>query len=144
MSLTAERLIPAKFLGITGQILICIIIAITRQDNILTSVADDITEDDTEYKSADTQILSALSLTMLCVAFEGAILLFGVSLFYDRINAVQIFLHILGIIFYSWYVLDMWSYEHIWTLWIFFALVPAGLEIGLLVSVCTLYKSKFS
>ena len=111
MSLTSEKLIPAKFLTITGQILIWIIIAITRQDNILVSVADDITEDDSEYKSADTQILSALSLTMLMMLWEAAILLFGVSLFYDRTNAVQIFLHILGIIFHSWYVLDMWKYE---------------------------------
>ena len=88
MSLTSERLIPAKFLTITGQILICIIIGITRQDNILTSIANDVDEDSDDYKNADLQIWMALALSIIFVAFEGAILLFGVSLFYDRINTV--------------------------------------------------------
>ena len=58
--------------------------------------------------------------------FELAVLFMGLSLFFDAINMmrkvyVEIFIHVFGVIFLCWFILDNWTYTTIWPIWFFFA-----------------------
>ena len=43
-------------------------------------------------------------------------------------------MHLLGVLFTSWFVLDSWKYIWIWPLWACFGLIPFFLEVGIIVS----------
>jgi hypothetical protein len=88
-------------------------------------------------------MLAAICLNIIFLFVEILLLIVGYSLFYDRLNVIQILLHVLGILFLAWFVLDLWGYSLIWSIWFFFGLIPFGIEMLIFLGARTLYKTKF-
>ena len=87
-----------------------------------------------ELKSAETTLVGVTVCFIIFMAFEFLMQLLGVSLMYNQTNMLQIFLHILGCTFTTWFILDKWSYATMWPIWVCFGLFPFLLEISTIVS----------
>ena len=77
---------------------------------------------------------------LFCVGFEFLLMVLGISLVFNKSNILQTFLHVLGCLFSTWFVLDSWSYSYIWPLWGFFGLTPFVIEIFVIVGAARLNK----
>lgn len=126
MSNITETIVPAKFLAIISQILIAIVVIYTREENIYAGISPDADSGDSEFTTAEGSLLTGVALIIFFLLFELAVLFMGLSLFFDAINMmrkvyVEIFIHVFGVIFLCWFILDNWTYTTIWPIWFFFA-----------------------
>jgi len=86
------------------------------------------------------RILVACLLFFACLFFELLMLLSGISLLFDKINAFQIIFHGLGCIVSIWQILDRFQYKTVWSILGFFGVPPVLLEIVVLFAACSKYK----
>jgi hypothetical protein len=81
-----------------------------------------------DLKTAESTLVGVTVCYIIFMVFEFLMQLLGVSLMYNQTNMLQIFLHILGCTFTTWFILDNWSYTTMWPIWICFGLFPFLLE----------------
>ena len=86
--------------------------------------------------------MAAVVLNILFLVAEILLLMIGYSLFFDRLNIIQILLHLLGALFLTWFVMDLWGYNLIWGIWFAFGLIPFTIEVFIVLAAKKLYKSK--
>jgi hypothetical protein len=120
---------------------ILLIVALLREQNINISVSNDTSSD--IHQSAEASILAAVCLNIIFLFVEMVLLIAGYSLFYDRLNVVQIFLHLMGILLCIVFVLVPWGYYLIWGIWAGFGLIPFIIEIFIFIGARGLYKAKY-
>jgi len=142
MSYITETIVPAKFLSLISQVVMTITIVFTRKDHIYTALGNDASESSSEFEDAEASLLACVTLALIFNAFEVGVLFSGVSLFHDKVNISEIFLHCVGVILLSWFILDDWTYEAIWAIWAFTSLVPFLLEILVVATSKRIYKVK--
>ena len=82
--------------------------ALVRKRNIEVSTSDDTSS--TDYQEAESSLLAAVVLNIIMLVCEILLLMIGYSLFFDRLNIIQILLHLLGALFLTWFVMDTWGY----------------------------------
>ncbi len=75
------------------------------------------------------------------MGFEFLLMVLGISLLYNKTNIVQIFLHFLGCLFTTWFVLDNWRFGYMWGLWLPFGLLPFCLEVLVIIGVASFNKN---
>mmetsp|Transcript_430 Transcript_430/g.235 ORF Transcript_430/g.235 Transcript_430/m.235 type:complete len:94 (-) Transcript_430:12-293(-) len=73
--------------------------------------------------------------------FEILMLIIGISVMFLKVNQMQIFVHILGIIFTAWFLMDQWKYTNVWFMFAMFSLVPFLLECSMIVQASQFNKN---
>mmetsp|Transcript_44906 Transcript_44906/g.32856 ORF Transcript_44906/g.32856 Transcript_44906/m.32856 type:complete len:82 (+) Transcript_44906:218-463(+) len=68
-------------------------------------------------------------------------MLLGISLNAGPQNMLAIFLHVIGLMFTAWFILDTWRYVQMWYLWAFFGLLPFLNEILIIRGAASLSKN---
>ncbi|KAM3143523.1 hypothetical protein pb186bvf_004285 [Paramecium bursaria] len=111
-------LIPAKFLTLTSQLIVTLVIYSSKYKNVA------------GYPSNAPQVVD--SGTSFCVAFlcfELLSLFLGFTDDFHKNNFIQILLHSLGTVITIWYILSSWKYDLIWMIWSFFCFLPMVFEV---------------
>lgn len=133
---------PAKFIAVICHVVMNINILYTSEQNVYASFDSDISNKDDDFVYANNTLLACAILSLILLGVEIAVLFYGLSLFYDKINIIEIALHCLGTILTGWFILDDWIYNGLWGIWVFTVFIPFIFEIGILINSRGLYNSQ--
>ncbi|KAI7812704.1 transmembrane protein 107 [Triplophysa rosa] len=128
-----KRFVPARFLTLSAHLVIIITIFWSRENNVQSCLPLDFTEE--QFKTEDTRLVVALSVTLGLFAVELAGFFSGVSMFNRNQCLLSLIAHSSASVSLSLFVLQQWP---CWAYWIIFSLcsvVPAVLELILLISL---------
>ncbi|XP_055056370.1 transmembrane protein 107 [Misgurnus anguillicaudatus] len=127
-----KNLVPARFLTLSAHLVIIITIFWSRENNVQSCLPLEFTEE--QFKAEDTRLVVALSVTLGLLAVELAGFFSGVSMFNSNQSLLSLVAHSSASVSLSLFVFQQWP---CWTIWIIFSLcsvVPAVLELVLLIS----------
>ncbi len=129
-------LLPTKFLLIMAQILLLSLVLYLRTNFLYWGIGAAVSsvQGTSAYLSAESTLVGVTVCFIIFLAFEVLLLILGISLMFNQVNMVQIFLHVLGCLFTTWFILDNWNYTYIWPLWACFGLVPFLFEFGIVIA----------
>ncbi|XP_042594647.1 transmembrane protein 107 isoform X1 [Cyprinus carpio] len=128
-----KSLVPARFLTLAAHLVIVITIFWSRDNNIQSCLPLEFTEE--QFRTEDTQLLVALSVTLGLFVIELAGFLSGVSMFNSNQALLSLISHSSACVSLSCFVFQQWP---CWTYWIIFSfcsVIPALFEFFLLVSL---------
>ncbi len=81
-----------------------------------------------EYDDADTEFIICLTLFLLCTILQEFLVFLGINIFLDVTNMILCFIHGVGVINLSAYILNSWTHGFLWRLFIPFGAVPLAIE----------------
>jgi hypothetical protein len=147
MTQLTEAIVPAKFMSLAGELILVLVITYTLEENVYASISNTLSTSSSDYLQGERSVLTCVALSVLLLLFQILSLFAGVSLFYDKVNAtrksyVEFFLNCLGIFWFSWFIYGDVEYSFIWGIWAFTILIPALLELAMVVRVGSIYKAK--
>ncbi|KAI8916892.1 transmembrane protein [Entophlyctis helioformis] len=126
---TADTMVPARFLVTTSHFMATIMAYMTRDGNIKTALPINSTVDYTAFSQSLTAAI-AFSWILFVADFVG--LFSGITMFSTRTNALHIAAHAAGTITLSFYISEGWHYLSYWYIFTFCSLLPGLVEIWLL------------
>ncbi|XP_003966263.1 transmembrane protein 107 like isoform X2 [Takifugu rubripes] len=133
-----NSLVPARFLTITAHLVIVITIFWSRENNVKACLPLDFTQE--QYDSEDKKLVTALAITIGMFVIELAGFFTGVSMFNCTQGLLSLAVHCSASVSLSFFVFEKWE---CWTYWVVFAfcsVLPACVEILLLIAVFGLKK----
>ncbi|XP_048885522.1 transmembrane protein 107 isoform X4 [Brienomyrus brachyistius] len=133
-----HSLVPARFLTLTAHLVIVITIFWSRDNNVRACLPLDYSQD--EYRSQDTQLVVALSVTLGLFAIELAGFFSGASMFNSTQSLLSIAAHASASVALLFFLFEQWSCAIYWWIFGFCSALPALMEILLFVSVFALKK----
>ncbi|XP_048885521.1 transmembrane protein 107 isoform X3 [Brienomyrus brachyistius] len=133
-----HSLVPARFLTLTAHLVIVITIFWSRDNNVRACLPLDYSQD--EYRSQDTQLVVALSVTLGLFAIELAGFFSGASMFNSTQSLLSLAAHCSASVCLSFFVFQQWECWTYWFVFTFCSALPALMEILLFVSVFALKK----
>lgn len=89
MTQLTELIAPAKFTSLAAQLILVLVITYTYEENVYASIDLSYSKDSDEYKTGEYSVLVCIAFSVLLLCFQIITLFVGVSLFYDRMNAVR-------------------------------------------------------
>ena len=78
---------------------------------------------------SQTTLVGVTVCFIIFMAFELAVMLLGISLLFSQINMLQVFLHTVGCIFTTWFIIGNWPADSMWPIWGCFGVAPFVLEV---------------
>ncbi|KAF4104571.1 hypothetical protein G5714_013902 [Onychostoma macrolepis] len=111
-----KSLVPARFLTLAAHLVIVITIFWSRDNNIQSCLPLEFTEE--QFKTEDTRLLVALSVTLGLFVIELAGFLSGVSMFSSNQALLSLISHSSACVSLSCFVFQQWP---CWTYWIIFS-----------------------
>ena len=142
MTILTSALAPAKFTSLAAELILVLVITYTLEENIYASLDWSTEKDSDDYKVAERSVLACIAFSVLLLIFQILTLFTGVSLFYDRVNMVQTFLNSMGVFWLCWYIHNDSPYNFLWAIWVVTILIPASLELAILLRVQNIVKAK--
>uniref|UniRef100_H3DLU5 Transmembrane protein 107 n=1 Tax=Tetraodon nigroviridis TaxID=99883 RepID=H3DLU5_TETNG len=133
-----SSLVPARFLTIIAHLVIVITIFWSRENNVRAGLPLDFTQE--QYDSEDRKLVIALAVTIGMFAIELAGFFSGVSMFNCSQGLLSLAVHCSASVSLSFFVFEKWE---CWTYWVIFAfcsVLPACVEILLVIAVFGLKK----
>eukprot|EP00347_Sterkiella_histriomuscorum_P024371 403331351 len=140
MSNIAGVLQPTKFLLICIQIILLSIVLETKNEYIYNGILKTLPDTSDEYKTAYNYITGIAVIYIICVVLEFIIMFTGMTLFFDKLNLIQLAFHIFGIVASALFVLGNSHYENLWKVWIVGGVIPLGIEITNAISARVHFK----
>mmetsp|Transcript_6428 Transcript_6428/g.18150 ORF Transcript_6428/g.18150 Transcript_6428/m.18150 type:complete len:146 (-) Transcript_6428:1698-2135(-) len=117
MGARAEAVIPARFLLTIGNAIAFLMALYHTDDNVDATVGDAAT--DAEKDAAESEIQTAIAAGFLCCFVEIVGMGLGFTLFFPKMNFLQVCLHFLSGVYVSYYILDSWMSDILWRIVIF-------------------------
>ncbi len=62
--------------------------------------------------------MGTTTIFMICIVLEFFIMFSGMTLFFDKLNLVQIAFHVFSIVATSLFVMNDGHYQNLWKIWI--------------------------
>ena len=118
-----DVLIPARFLTYILQVILTIVIWIQRQDNILMSM--DLNEN---YAKKEKRFFALMIFFYLFELIEFLIMLWGLTLFNNKLSIAQIFFHSICILLLNWYIHEIYASIFLYQYFIIGSVIPILLE----------------
>ena len=133
-----DVLIPARFLTFILQVLLTIVIMIQKEDNILKSV------DQNENKNKKEKRFIALMIFFyIFEAIEFLIMLWGLTLFNNKLSIAQIFFHSVCILLLNWYIHEIYASIFVYEYFIIGSVIPIILEC-ISIFTMSIYHRRFT
>ena len=85
-------------------------------------------------KEAKAEVEGALSFALLCFIVDYVGILSGTTTFMNSINAIHIFLHFVGGLLCSWYLLRRWHFYTFWPIVLCTSFLAGLLELTILMA----------
>jgi hypothetical protein len=122
MGESAHILLPTKFMLIVIQILLLVTALSQKHQHLHSSATDALSSE---------KSLAGFTISWMCFCtLEFLMMLIGSSVpsQFQMVNLLQVLLHLLGIVFTAWFVIDSWPARDLLPLWICFSIFPLVLE----------------
>ena len=133
-----DVLIPARFLTFILQVLLTIVIMIQKKDNILKS------EDQNEDENIKEKRFIALMIFFyIFEAIEFLIMLWGLTLFNNKLSIAQIFFHSVCILLLNWYIHEIYASIFVYEYFIIGSVIPILLEC-ISIFTMSIYHRRFT
>ncbi len=152
---TNHIMIPARFLVTIGHLVAMVMVHSTKKINIYNSlgVASSYSEYtayveehgnyphgavfplEPEEKDALRDIDVLLAVAFTCFAIEIASMLCGFTLFFSKINLINIVIHFIAGVFTSWYITFGWKWESLWTIVVLGNFITTLIELIMIVAI---------
>ena len=118
-----DVLIPARFLTYILQVILTIVIWIQRQDNVLMSM-----DQNEDYKKKEKRFFALMIFFYLFELIEFLIMLWGLTLFNNKLSIAQIFFHSICILLLNWYIHEIYASIFLYQYFIIGSVIPILLE----------------
>ncbi|KAJ8021548.1 hypothetical protein HOLleu_38791 [Holothuria leucospilota] len=138
--MAVTSLIPARFLCMISHLIIAITLLWSRDGNVKSCLPEDYT--DAQYRSVDTGLLIGLILVIVFLAIEIIGFISGVSMFIHLAGLISTGAHASGSIALSYFLFEEWPCYTFWWIFSFCSVVPALIEVVLLIGIAGLKKVK--
>ena len=133
-----DVLIPARFLTYILQVLLTIVIWIQRQDNVLMSM--DLNEN---YAKKEKRFFALMIFFYLFELIEFLIMLWGLTLFNNKLSIAQIFFHSVCILLLNWYIHEIYASIFVYEYFIIGSVIPILLEC-ISIFTMSIYHRRFT
>ncbi|KAM9003832.1 transmembrane protein 107 isoform X2 [Sarcophilus harrisii] len=110
-------------------------------DNIRASLPPSFTSD--QYKKEDSELVTALSITLGLFLIELAGFFSGVSMFNNTQSLFSIALHCCAAVSLAFFVFESWECSTYWYIFTFCSVLPAFTEVIMFITVFVLKKKSF-
>ena len=118
-----DVLIPARFLTYILQVLLTIVIWIQRSDNILMSM-----DQNENYDKKEKRFMATMIFFYFFELVEFLIMLWGLTLFNNKLSIAQIFFHSICILLLNWYIHEIYASIFLYQYFIIGSVIPILLE----------------
>ena len=118
-----DVLIPARFLTYILQVILTIVIWIQRQDNVLMSM-----DQNENYAKKEKRFFALMIFFYLFELIEFLIMLWGLTLFNNKLSIAQIFFHSICILLLNWYIHEIYASIFLYQYFIIGSVIPILLE----------------
>ena len=118
-----DVLIPARFLTYILQVILTIVIWIQRQDNVLMSM-----DQNENYAKKEKRFFALMIFFYLFELIEFLIMLWGLTLFNNKLSIAQIFFHSICILLLNWYIHEIYASIFVYQYFIVGGVIPILLE----------------
>ena len=118
-----DVLIPARFLTYILQVLLTIVIWIQRSDNILMSM-----DQNENYDKKEKRFMATMIFFYFFELVEFLIMLWGLTLFNNKLSIAQIFFHSICILLLNWYIHEIYASIFVYQYFIVGGVIPILLE----------------
>ena len=95
------------------QTLLVIVLLITREEYIYRGVSSKVSTSNDIYKNAEIEIIIVTILFFIFLSLEFFTILLGISTKFMKICSFQILLHIWGVLFTTFLIIDRFHYRYI-------------------------------
>ncbi|XDV37859.1 hypothetical protein PO909_007396 [Leuciscus waleckii] len=127
-----KSLVPARFLTLSAHLVIIITIFWSRENNVLSCLPLDFTEE--QFRTEDTRLVVALSVTLALFLIELAGFLSGSSMFNSNqalLVGSALISHSSACVSLSFFVFQQWP---CWTYWIIFSLCRSVFSLHIFIA----------
>ncbi|KAK8394138.1 hypothetical protein O3P69_006376 [Scylla paramamosain] len=135
-------LIPARFLTLTSHLVLLVTILMAREENVLACLPVEYTS--SEYSKRDGEFLGGLVAGIALTALELIGFISGVSMFASLPSIISITCHSGASISLAYLVLDTWDCRLYWWVFGLTSVLPALVEVGVMINVLMLKKNRRS
>jgi hypothetical protein len=133
-----DVLIPARFLTYILQVLLTIVIWIQRSDNILMSM-----DQNENYDKKEKRFMATMIFFYFFELVEFLIMLWGLTLFNNKLSIAQIFFHSICILLLNWYIHEIYASIFIYQYFIVGGVIPILLEC-ISIFTMSIYHRRFT
>ena len=133
-----DVLIPARFLTYILQVLLTIVIWIQRSDNILMSM-----DQNESYDKKKKRFMATMIFFYFFELVEFLIMLWGLTLFNNKLSIAQIFFHSICILLLNWYIHEIYASIFIYQYFIVGGIIPILLEC-ISIFTMSIYHRRFT
>ena len=133
-----DVLIPARFLTYILQVLLTIVIWIQRSDNILMSM-----DQNENYDKKEKRFMATMIFFYFFELVEFLIMLWGLTLFNNKLSIAQIFFHSICILLLNWYIHEIYASIFIYQYFIVGGIIPILLEC-ISIFTMSIYHRRFT
>jgi len=133
-----DVLIPARFLTYILQVLLTIVIWIQRSDNILMSM-----DQNESYDKKKKRFMATMIFFYFFELVEFLIMLWGLTLFNNKLSIAQIFFHSICILLLNWYIHEIYASIFVYQYFIVGGVIPILLEC-ISIFTMSIYHRRFT
>jgi hypothetical protein len=133
-----DVLIPARFLTYILQVLLTIVIWIQRSDNILMSM-----DQNESYDKKKKRFMATMIFFYFFELIEFLIMLWGLTLFNNKLSIAQIFFHSICILLLNWYIHEIYASIFVYQYFIVGGVIPILLEC-ISIFTMSIYHRRFT
>ena len=133
-----DVLIPARFLTYILQVILTIVIWIQRQDNILMSM-----DQNENYDKKEKRFMATMIFFYFFELVEFLIMLWGLTLFNNKLSIAQIFFHSICILLLNWYIHEIYASIFVYQYFIVGGVIPILLEC-ISIFTMSIYHRRFT
>ena len=133
-----DVLIPARFLTFILQVLLTIVILIQKEDNIKESV-----DQNEDYEKKEKRFYALMAFFYIFEAIEFLIMLWGLTLFNNKLSIAQIFFHSVCILLLNWYIHEIYASIFVYEYFIIGSVIPIILEC-ISIFTMSIYHRRFT
>ena len=133
-----DVLIPARFLTYILQVLLTIVIWIQRSDNILMSM-----DQNENYDKKEKRFMATMIFFYFFELVEFLIMLWGLTLFNNKLSIAQIFFHSICILLLNWYIHEIYASIFVYQYFIVGGVIPILLEC-ISIFTMSIYHRRFT
>ena len=133
-----DVLIPARFLTYILQVILTIVIWIQRSDNILMSM-----DQNENYDKKEKRFMATMIFFYFFELVEFLIMLWGLTLFNNKLSIAQIFFHSICILLLNWYIHEIYASIFIYQYFIVGGIIPILLEC-ISIFTMSIYHRRFT
>lgn len=135
-NVTRHFLFTSKSILLMLQTFLIIIVIITKEEYIYRGLNTNVSTSSDAYKEAEAETIITSTLFFIFMLLEFFTIMIGVSTKFLKVSAFQVLLHIWGVVFTTFHIVDRFHYRNILYICVCFGFIPFLLEILVLIAYC--------